>query len=186
MRTGPGADHGRPQLKVFVTRQLPAKVEARMAELFDVTLNPEDRKLDRDELLELYAIRSAIEALAAHHGAARLSDANLAEMAALLAQLEAFTGGWDAFLEIDKQFHRVIYRAAGSQRWLDTIETLWQRSRRYMLASASASGAIESLHADHRAILAACRAHDGVAAGAAVRAHLERAQSRLLEQWEAT
>lgn len=141
---------------------------------------------DRDELLELYAIRSAIEALAAHHGAARLSDANLAEMAALLAQLETFTGGWDAFLEIDKQFHRVIYRAAGSQRWLDTIETLWQRSRRYMLASASASGAIESLHADHRAILAACRAHDGVAAGAAVRAHIERAQSRLLEQWEAT
>ena len=52
MRTGPGADHGRPQLKVFVTRQLPAKVEARMAELCDVTLNPEDKKLDHDELLE--------------------------------------------------------------------------------------------------------------------------------------
>ena len=66
MRTGPGADHGRPQLKVFVTRQLPAKVEARMAELFDVTLNPEDRKLDRDELLEAMT-RAVIDQIGRAH-----------------------------------------------------------------------------------------------------------------------
>ena len=52
MHAGPVTDQARPRLKVFVTRQLPAKVEARMAELFDVTLNPEDKKLDRDALLE--------------------------------------------------------------------------------------------------------------------------------------
>lgn len=138
---------------------------------------------DRDELLELYAIRGAIEELASRHGAPRLGDAELGEMAGLLAQLEGFAGPWEAFLEVDKQFHRVLYHAAGSPRWLETIETLWQRSRRYMVASASASGAVESLHADHRAILAACRAHDGDAAGAAVRAHLARSAARLLEQW---
>ncbi|MBP8931558.1 MAG: D-glycerate dehydrogenase [Paracoccus sp.] len=52
MHAGPVTDHTRPRLKVFVTRKLPAKVETRMAELFDVTLNPEDKKLDHDELLE--------------------------------------------------------------------------------------------------------------------------------------
>ena len=38
------------RLSVVVTRRLPATVEARMAELFDVTLNPDDRPLDRAAL----------------------------------------------------------------------------------------------------------------------------------------
>ena len=38
------------RLSVVVTRRLPAPVEARMAELFDVTLNPEDHRLDRAQL----------------------------------------------------------------------------------------------------------------------------------------
>lgn len=36
--------------RVFVTRTLPERVEARMAELFDVVLNRDDRPLDRAEL----------------------------------------------------------------------------------------------------------------------------------------
>ncbi|MGN6814192.1 MAG: FCD domain-containing protein, partial [Thermomicrobiales bacterium] len=48
--------------------------------------------------------------------------------------MEAFQGDWSGFLDCDKHFHLVLYRAAGSQRWLETIETLWQRSTRYMLA----------------------------------------------------
>ncbi|MET3599605.1 2-hydroxyacid dehydrogenase [Martelella mangrovi] len=37
---------------VFVTRKLPAPVEARMQELFSVTLNRDDRPLSRDELAD--------------------------------------------------------------------------------------------------------------------------------------
>ncbi|NLR70187.1 D-glycerate dehydrogenase [Novosphingobium sp. ERN07] len=40
---------GKP--RVFVTRRLLSETEARMAELFDVTLNAEDRPLTRDELV---------------------------------------------------------------------------------------------------------------------------------------
>ena len=39
---------GRP--RVFVTRRLLPETEARMAELFDVTLNPDDRPLAQDEI----------------------------------------------------------------------------------------------------------------------------------------
>ena len=38
------------RLSVVVTRRLPEAVEARMAELFDVTLNPDDHPFDRDAL----------------------------------------------------------------------------------------------------------------------------------------
>jgi DNA-binding GntR family transcriptional regulator len=139
--------------------------------------------LDREELLELYAIRGAVEELATLHGVPRLTEGDLAEMRSLLDRLERFEGPRDGFLDIDKQFHRVVYRAAGSRRWLETIETLWRRSRRYMLASTSASGAVASLHADHRAILQACRDHDAARAAEQIRAHLKRSEERLLGEW---
>ena len=41
---------GQMRLSVVVTRRLPETVEARMAELFDVTVNPDDRPLDRAAL----------------------------------------------------------------------------------------------------------------------------------------
>ena len=40
----------KPQLSVVVTRRLPEDVEARMAELFDVTLRSDDTPMSRDEL----------------------------------------------------------------------------------------------------------------------------------------
>jgi DNA-binding GntR family transcriptional regulator len=139
--------------------------------------------LDREELLELYAIRSAIEELATLHGVPRLTARDLAHMGELLGELDAFVGPWEAFLVIDMQFHRTLYAAAGSQRWLDTIEAFWHRSRRYMLASASASGAITALHSDHHAIYQACCAKDAPAAAAAIRTHLKQSEARLLKDW---
>ena len=138
--------------------------------------------MDREDLLELYAIRTAVEELATLHGVPRLTEAELSAMSGFLDALERFEGPQDGFLDIDKQFHRVVYRAAGSRRWLETIETLWQRSRRYMLASTLVSGAMASLHADHRAILQACREHDAARAAAAVRDHLRRSEERLLSE----
>jgi DNA-binding GntR family transcriptional regulator len=139
--------------------------------------------LDREELLELYAIRGAVEALATFYGVPRLTDEDLAKMEQLLIALEAFKGSWDGFLNIDIQFHRIMYQAAGSPRWMETIETLWRRSRRYMLVSASASGMIETLHSDHRMIFLASQDHDAELATNVIRAHLKRAEARLLEQW---
>lgn len=139
--------------------------------------------LNREELLELYAIRGAVEELATLHGVPRLTANTLDQMGQLLDALEVFDGPWDAFLATDMQFHRILYSAAGSRRWLDTIEALWRRSRRYMLASTSASGAVAALHQDHRAIYRACRAKDGPAAAAAVRAHLKQSEERLLKDW---
>jgi DNA-binding GntR family transcriptional regulator len=139
--------------------------------------------MDREDLLELYAIRSAVEQLATLHGVPRLTKDDLMAMGGVLDALELFEGSRDGFLDIDKQFHRVVYRAAGSQRWLETIETLWQRSRRYMLASTLVSGAVASLHADHRAILQACHERDAARAAVTIRDHLKHSEERLLGEW---
>ena len=41
--------------KVFITRRLPKKVETRMMELFDTTLNESDTLLNESELIEVFS-----------------------------------------------------------------------------------------------------------------------------------
>ena len=40
--------------KVFITRRLPKKIETRMMELFDTTLNEKDVLLTEDELINVF------------------------------------------------------------------------------------------------------------------------------------
>ena len=40
--------------KVFITRRLPKKIETRMMELFDTTLNEKDVLLTEDELIKVF------------------------------------------------------------------------------------------------------------------------------------
>jgi Transcriptional regulators len=138
--------------------------------------------LDREEVQELYAIRGAMEQLAAREGVPRLSDADLAELGQLLQQLESFDDPWGEFRATDLRFHRVIYRAAGSHRWMDTIENLWQRCQRYMVATSALEGAFPVLKEDHRAIYRACVARDAAAAADLIGAHLKKSEERLLQQ----
>ena len=44
---------GKSRPRVAVTRRLPAPVEARMRDLFELRLNEDDRRLGRSELLAL-------------------------------------------------------------------------------------------------------------------------------------
>ena len=40
--------------KIFITRKLPKKIETRMMELFDTTLNESDELLSEDELIRVF------------------------------------------------------------------------------------------------------------------------------------
>jgi DNA-binding GntR family transcriptional regulator len=140
-------------------------------------------KMDHDEIRELYAIRCAMEGLATSEGVPRLTSKDLAEMEVLLATLEASPQSWEDFLEVDRSFHLVLYRAAGSQRWVETIQTLWQRSKRYMLTAISSNRLIDFIHTDHRQLLLACQQRDAPQAEATIRTHLKRTEEHLLLHW---
>ena len=54
----------RKKPKVFITRRLPKKIETRMMELFDTTLNEKDTLLSEDELIEACKrLKNSIEKL---------------------------------------------------------------------------------------------------------------------------
>lgn len=140
--------------------------------------------MDREEILELYATRGGMEAMVTRQAVPKLTAADLAAMEACIRRMDEVRGEWDLFLERDKEFHLVLYRAAGSRRWLETIETNWRRCSRYMLASTAMSGAVGAIHADHWALLSACRDGDVERAATTTVVHLFHSQDRLLAEWE--
>jgi DNA-binding GntR family transcriptional regulator len=139
--------------------------------------------MDRDEIFELYATRSGMESMVAEKAVPKLTESDLSQMEATIKAMSDEEGEWVKFLTRDREFHLILYRAGGSQRWLDTIELLWRRCSRYMLASTAMAGAVSAIYADHWELITACREGDAARAAATTVAHLMHSRDRLLREW---
>lgn len=118
--------------------------------------------LSLDEVEDLYQSRRALEAMLAEAGAARITPELLHEMGEALDRQDAAirSGDPDRFTQSDREFHFLLYRAAGYSRAYEMTEALRDASERYVRVFAGyKGGAAESL-AQHRAILELCSAHD--------------------------
>jgi DNA-binding GntR family transcriptional regulator len=125
--------------------------------------------VDLEDFEEIQAIRSGIEAFAAQLGAQRIDDAGLDEMRLLRARISSLAAesDQDALLAEISAFHHVCYRAA---RRLRLIEEHQRRAERYLRISLQEPNPGFEAHIEFQDLfLATCEAHDGKAAGAAVR-----------------
>lgn len=83
--------------------------------------------------------------------------------------------------ELDIQFHRLLYGGCGNERLLAMIEDLRREGRRIYAVQPKGSGNRAALHAEHQALLAACRNKDTEAAVAELTAHLTGTARRISE-----
>jgi DNA-binding GntR family transcriptional regulator len=138
--------------------------------------------LTADDVRDHYHIYGLVSAVAAERAAERLTDEQLAEMAAMLAEMEVSRD--PARLEtLNHQFHRMINRAGGSQRLHSVLRLLADSipARFYEFTTGWSAVA----HEDHTQILDALRARDAAAAREAMIKHLREGGERavgLLEQ----
>ena len=131
------------------------------------------REVSKEELIEIYPVRAALEEVAAREAAARLEG----EVAALEAEVEAMHAAADAgdlHAEVahDVAFHRLIVEAAGNGVLIET----WLGLRIELRTIVTALGTGLDRHEiaeSHRPVLEALRARDPDAAAAAVRHHLQ-------------
>jgi len=110
------------------------------------------------EIEDLYQSRRVLESMLAEVGAARLSNADLRQMRDALAMQDKAVkaGNPDRFTELDREFHFLLYRAAGYVRAYDIVQELRAASERYVRFYAIyKDGAAESL-VEHRRILQLC------------------------------
>jgi DNA-binding GntR family transcriptional regulator len=130
------------------------------------------RRPTRRELLEAYAVRSALETLAARLAVPGMSDADLADLDDLMDQMQAAARAGDghAVAEADARFHGRIVELADN----GTLDKVWRSlepfSRTYL--TLVVPGADPQWSADlHGPILAALRARDADAVVAALEQH---------------
>lgn len=155
-------------------------------------------KCSREELVELYDLREALEGHAAETAAGRLSDADLEEMQRcndaqrqVIEELEASGGGrWtadlaDRFATADAALHLVLLRAAGNRRTLHLIGEL--RVMTHIFGHRNRTPRLESMkdaHETHQRIIEALRVGDPGESRAAMVASIRRGCSQALEQYD--
>ncbi len=138
--------------------------------------------LSVEDVEEAYAVRAALEGLAARDGVRNLTDETLSEIRAAFQRMvvAASAGDRDALVEHDQTFHRTLYQAGGRPERYRRIIELWESTRRAIPLIYRAWDPLELAIAAHRPILEAVEARDATAAQRLSRAHTEQAARRVL------
>lgn len=156
------------------------------------------RKIDGRELGEMYAVREAMESLAADMAARAIDDAAIERLRECLATMESVAQDFDRggeqvlkgealrrFLSADMEFHRVVLEASGN-RYLSRIvvhthllvhvfrATFWQYDK----------AKLDEALAFHRRLLDALAARDPVAARSVTAEAMKVSKERALNAWK--
>ena len=133
--------------------------------------------LDVGELVQIYQVRSALDALAARLAAQSRSQLD----PQLIRQGRKASRGHDikAMMAADAQFHAAIYAASGNPLIAQSAQLHWHHIRRAMGAVLQVSTMRESIWDEHEAIAEAIAAGNADRAETLIREHGEEAGQNL-------
>jgi DNA-binding GntR family transcriptional regulator len=139
-------------------------------------------EIDPDRVRDLYAVRSALDALAARLAAGRIARQAIAapqQQAAELALAAGLALPPDApvpeFIAADVAFHTALYRLSGNRAIEDTVAAQWPHLKRAMGAVLDDPEQRPLVWAEHREVLRSVLAGDMAGAERAARGHTDRA-----------
>jgi DNA-binding GntR family transcriptional regulator len=142
------------------------------------------RRPSRRDILEAYAVRSALESLAGRLAVPRLSDADLADLADHLEAMRAAARADDghALAEADARFHGRIVELADNGTLMKAWRSLEPLSRTYL--TLVVPGADPRWAAElHAPILAALRRQDAQGAVDALGRHFDEVGEDMARRW---
>jgi DNA-binding GntR family transcriptional regulator len=128
------------------------------------------------DMEDLYYARSILEGQTAFHAVEHLTGEHLTRLEKLYHSMGTAleTHNYDEFTRLNRQFHFLIYDAAGSKYLSRMIVGLWELAERYRYRYMFYETQADSIQSEHLAILEACRARDGQALQQAVIHHTRR------------
>jgi DNA-binding GntR family transcriptional regulator len=133
-----------------------------------------------EDLREIFEIRETLEVLAIRTALVKLDDERLEELDGILRQMRR-TRDQEEWVALNNRFHLVLYEAAQMPRLLRMIERLRDAGTPYIHFALSTKPPTRMVEAEHKEILAACKARDPERAERAVRLHLESTMWALLD-----
>ncbi|WP_371154519.1 GntR family transcriptional regulator [Jannaschia sp. 2305UL9-9] len=139
--------------------------------------------LGHDQMAELYAVRTELEALAARLAAQHAAREEVAVLAAMVEEDRALLGDTEALARANRRFHGQIHLASHNRYLVQQLSMVHRSMALMATTSLAAEGRGETALAEHEAIVAAIAARDGDRAAAALRQHLSTAfEVRLREE----
>ncbi|WP_420140032.1 FadR/GntR family transcriptional regulator [Sphingomonas sp.] len=133
---------------------------------------------------ELLEARRAIEGEACALAADRVTDADVAALNAILAEMIAAGEDFVAAERADWQFHLTIARITQNSAIISSVEALWEARfaspQQQLLADKAHDAGVVPRIGEHRDIISALATRDGNAARAAMRGHLTRVLEELI------
>ena len=144
------------------------------------------RRPGRREILEAYAVRVALETMAARLAIPRLTDAEIDELEGYRSEMDraAEAGDGHAVSEADARLHSRIVELSGNRTLERTWLSLQPHSRTYLSFIVPGANPTWSAHL-HAPILDAIRRRDVDAAVAALEAHFREAADNMASRWPA-
>jgi len=134
---------------------------------------------DRD-ISDMYELRRAYEELAVRWAIERITDEEFEQLKEAYEFMEFYTMKKDIpkMLNINMQFHQLIYNAAHNRMLLHTLTNFQVYTKQRRGEKTYADNYLEEVLAEHQEIFQAFVDHDAEAGAAAVGRHLENAKKR--------
>jgi DNA-binding GntR family transcriptional regulator len=141
------------------------------------------REIDRTEAAELYDLRSALFALAGRELATIISEKQLKTLADLLDDMDtaAADGNLDVYYPLNLLFHQTLLEFTGNRRLLQTYQSIIRELHLFRRKALVTRERMSDSNAEHRAIYAALRAKNPVAAASLMEAHVLNAKKRIFQ-----
>ena len=141
------------------------------------------RPISLDEHLQLTQVRLINEPYCASLAAERADDQEIASMRALLDRAQGRMDARDiaGMMDLDRDFHASISRAARNPVLADLLLSLHERSLRFWVLPLSAAHHHKRVQREHRAVFNAIRDRDPDRAARAARAHIESSRDNIMK-----
>lgn len=135
------------------------------------------------DVAETYEIRAALEALAAGLAAERITADESEELERILVSIGQCIANNDLerSIELDEQFHNVLYRASKNERLVQIINNLREQIQRFRATSLGTPGRLEAVFSEHTKIAEAISDRNAALAERLAMEHIENAENALLE-----
>jgi DNA-binding GntR family transcriptional regulator len=145
------------------------------------------RSLSKEEFLELYQVREALERMAVKLAVPRLTDEQFAELASLNEAMEAHAtkNEVESFFEANLAFHARLLEASGNSKLEELYRQLLGQLGRYRVRSLTLRGNLKRSVSEHKAILRAARRGDAERAAQLMAEHIRVPQRRAMALEEA-
>jgi DNA-binding GntR family transcriptional regulator len=143
-------------------------------------------EISREHLDDLYFARQVIEGEAIVYAVPHLQEDDFAQLRLLIEQMRTATEDHDMkrFMDYNRDFHMLIYKAIRNDHLLQTIISLWERSELYRYRYIFVLHNAEKVHAEHVAIVEACECGDTARAKELAVAHIHNTQLGLHREIE--